>query len=85
MKDTSNELHKSTNCQNLVDETLVHEDREDSSTGANDLDVESTENLIHDHQNSVKSYDEEGILKNTKRIHVHRRSIPKNKVRKEIL
>lgn len=53
---------------------------EDNSTCANDLDVESTENLIDDHQNVVKSSDEEGILKSTNRvesIHVYRRSITK--------
>ncbi|RDX68773.1 Protein CHROMATIN REMODELING 4, partial [Mucuna pruriens] len=53
---------------------------EDNSVCANDLDVESTENLIDDRQNVVKSSDEEGILKNTNRvegIHVYRRSITK--------
>ncbi|TKY59675.1 CHROMATIN REMODELING 4 [Spatholobus suberectus] len=53
---------------------------EDNSACANDLDVESTENLVDDHQNVVKSSDEEGILKNTnrvERIHVYRRSMTK--------
>lgn len=50
---------------------------EDNSTCANDLDLESTKNLIDDHQNVIKS-DEEGLLKSTSRvesINVYRRSI----------
>ncbi|QCD83815.1 ATP-dependent helicase HepA [Vigna unguiculata] len=127
MKDTSNDLDKA---QNLVDETLMHEDSavveslqvdrvlgcrihgentnslhnlslnveggspsgdlvisenqsrllEDNSTCANDLDAESTENHVDDHQNVAKSSDEEGMLINTNRvetIHVYRRSVTK--------
>ncbi|KAL9329027.1 hypothetical protein ACSQ67_004030 [Phaseolus vulgaris] len=127
MKDTSNELDKT---QNLVDETLMHEDSavieslqvdrvlgcrihgentnslhnlslnveggspsgdlvisenqtrllENNSASANDLDAESTENHVDDHQNVVKSSDEEAILTNPNRvekIHVYRRSVTK--------
>nr|KYP50255.1 Chromodomain-helicase-DNA-binding protein 5 [Cajanus cajan] len=55
---------------------------EDNSAFANDLDIESTENLVDDHQNVVKSSDEERTLDNTnrvERIHVYRRSIAKEK------
>ncbi|KAK7359611.1 hypothetical protein VNO77_01572 [Canavalia gladiata] len=53
---------------------------EDNSACDNDLDVESAEHLIDDRQNVAKSYDEEGILKDTnrgERIHVYRRSVTK--------
>ncbi|KAL2343627.1 hypothetical protein Fmac_004912 [Flemingia macrophylla] len=52
---------------------------EDNSAYANDLDIESTDNLVDDRQNVVKSSGE-GILDNTnrlERIHVYRRSTTK--------
>lgn len=73
---------------NIVDDSpsgdqLISENQtrqlEDNSPCDNDLDVESTENLVDDPQN-VKSSDKEGELKNTdgvERIHVYRRSITK--------
>jgi len=53
---------------------------ENNSASANDLDAESTENHVDDHQNVVKSSDEEAILTNPNRvekIHVYRRSVTK--------